>query len=84
MGRPNKFRGIPFVYKIIILLDNINIIYAENQSESQWEMNWRLILEEFGPNIYHIAVVDNILADKLSRLTYMSLEKYDPITMKAQ
>jgi hypothetical protein len=31
-------------------------------------MRWRLILEEFGPNIQHIAGIDNVVADMLSRL----------------
>ena len=31
-------------------------------------MQWRLILEEFGPDIRHIAGEDNIVADAISRL----------------
>ena len=38
-------------------------------------MRWRLILEEFGPNIIHIAGVDNIVADTLSRLRSSNTEE---------
>jgi len=31
-------------------------------------MRWRLILEEFGPDIRHIKGEDNIVADAISRL----------------
>ena len=52
-------------------------------SESQRVMRWRLILEEFGPNIQHIDVVDNIVADKLSRLPSTHSNKYNTCTRKA-
>ena len=44
-----------------------NIVYAATLSEYQRVMRWRLILEEFGPNIQHIAGNANIVADTLSR-----------------
>ena len=46
-------------------------------------MFWRLILEEFGPNIQHIAGVDNIVAYTLSILTSTPSEKYKHCTRKA-
>ena len=47
-------------------------------------MLWKLILEEFGPNIQHISGVDNIIADTLSILTFTPRDKYDLCTRKAQ
>ena len=47
-------------------------------------MLWQLIFEEFGPNIQNISGVDNIVADKLSRLPSTPIEKYEPCTRKAQ
>jgi len=47
-------------------------------------MRWRLILEEFGPNIQHIAGVDNIVADTLSRLPSANIERDDPSTSQGQ
>ena len=53
-------RGIIFGYEINIFSDNKNLVYAATLSESQRVMRCRLILEEFGPNINHIAGVENI------------------------
>ena len=47
-------------------------------------MRWWLILEEFGPIIQHIAGVDNIVADTLSRLPSTPSDKYKPCTRKSQ
>ena len=46
-------------------------------------MIWRLIIKEFGPNIQHIYVFDNIVADTLSILPSTSVGKYGTIKMKA-
>ncbi|GFH50707.1 hypothetical protein CTEN210_07183 [Chaetoceros tenuissimus] len=50
-------------------------VYEATLSESQRVMRWRLLLEEFGPNIIHIAGVDNIVADTLSRLRSNNVEE---------
>ena len=47
-------------------------------------MRWQLILGEFGPNIQHIAEVDNIIADTLSIFLSTTSNKNDPCTRKAQ
>ena len=44
----------------------------------------RLVIEEFGPNIQHIAGVDNILGDTISRLPSTPSDKYESCTRKAQ
>ena len=41
-------------------------------------------LEEFGPNVQHIAGVDNIVADTLSRFPSKSSDKYESCTRKSQ
>ena len=43
-------------------------------------MRWRLILEEFVPNIQHIAGKDNIVANKLCRLLSVNNEQNDHVT----
>ena len=45
-----------------------NLVYEATLSESQRVMRWRLLLKEFGPHIHHIAGVNNIVADTLSRV----------------
>ena len=47
-------------------------------------MRWRLILQEFGPNIQHIAGVDNIVADTLSRLPSTNNNKKHVLTKLLQ
>ena len=47
-------------------------------------MLWRLIIKEFGPNIQHIAGVDNIVADTLSRLMSTPSGKYNTCTRKSK
>ena len=60
------------------------MVYAATLSKSQRVMRWRLIIEEFRPNIRHISVFDNIVADTLSRLPSKPVNKYEPSTSKAQ
>ena len=60
------------------------MVYDATLSESQRVMRWRLILEEFGPNIHNIAGFDNIVADTLSRLPSTPSNKNEPCTRKAQ
>jgi hypothetical protein len=51
-----------------VFSDHKNLVYVATVSESQRVMRWRLILEEFGPNIQYIAGIDNVVADMLSRV----------------
>ena len=62
-----QFRGIILGNEIKVLSDHKNLVYVATLSESQRVMRWRLILKEFGPNIQHISVVDNIVSETLSR-----------------
>ena len=75
-----QFRGILFGYPINVFSDHKNLVYAATLSESQRVMRWRLILEEFGPNIQHIAGVDNTVADTLSRLPSANNDESIPST----
>ena len=79
-----KSQGIIFGYEINIFSYHKNLVYAATLSEYQRVMHWRLILEEFGPNIQHIAGVDNIVADTLSRLPSTTSDKYEPCKRKSR
>ena len=79
-----QFRGIIFSYEINAFSYHKNLVYAATLGEPQSLMRWRLILEEFGPNIQHIAGVDNKVADTLSRLPSTTSDNYEPCTSKAQ
>ena len=60
------------------------MVYATTLCESQRVIFWQLIIKQFGPNIHHIAGVDNIVADTLSRLPSTPSDNYEPCTRKAQ
>ena len=47
-------------------------------------MRWRLIFEEFGPNIQHIDGVGNIVVDTLSRFPSTPSENYELSKSKSQ
>ena len=47
-------------------------------------VRWRLILEDFGPNIQHIDGVENMVADTLSRFPSTPSNKYETCTRKYQ
>ena len=71
----NQFRNILLGYEIHIYSDHKNLVYEATLSESQRVMRWRLLLEEFGPHIHHIAGVNNIVADTLSRVESSNVEE---------
>ena len=62
-----EFRNILFGYQIKVFSDHKNLVNAATISQSQRVMRWRLILEEFGPDIKHISGEDNVVADAISR-----------------
>ena len=47
-------------------------------------MHWQLIQKEFGPNSHHISGVENIVADTLSVLPSISVNKFEPSASTAQ
>ena len=81
---PKLFRGILFGYEINLFPDHNNLVYNGTLSESQREIRWRLILEEFGPNIKHISGVENISADTLSIFLSTPSNRYECCTKKAK
>ena len=54
-----EFRNILFGYPIRVYSDHRNLVHAATVSQSQRVMRWRLILEEFGPDIRHISGEEN-------------------------
>ncbi len=75
-----EFRNILFGYPIRVYSDHKNLVHAATISQSQRVMRWRLILEEFGPDIRHISGEDNIVADAISRLPTATTNQKEPST----
>ena len=72
-----EFRNILFGYPIVVYSDHKNLVHAATVSQSQRVMRWRMILEEFGPDIRHISGEDNAVADAISRLPTAATELKD-------
>jgi hypothetical protein len=53
-------------HQIIIYTDHKNLIH--NDLKSERVLRWRLLMEEYNPDIRYIKGKDNIVADTLSRL----------------
>ena len=77
-----QFLGIISGYEINILLDHKNLVHDATLSEYQRVMHWQLILKEFGPNIQHISLVDNIVANMLRIFLSTPSDKYEPCKRK--
>ena len=75
-----EFRNILFGYPIRVFSDHKNLVHAATLSQSQRVMRWRLILEEFGPDIKHIKGEDNVVADAISRLPTANEDLNEPST----
>ena len=75
-----KFLETLFGYKINLYSDHNNLAYEETQSEYKRVTSWWLILGEFGPNIQHIAGVEHLLADTISRFLSTTVDRDEPIT----
>jgi hypothetical protein len=61
-----EFRNILFGQQIRVFTDHQNLTYKNFNTERV--MRWRLILEEFGPELIYLPGEENIVADALSRL----------------
>ena len=63
-----EFRCILLGHKIKVFTDHKNLEYVNSTATSQRAMRWRVLLEEFGPQITYIKGVHNTVADEISRL----------------
>ena len=61
-----EFRNILLGHRINVYTDHKNLTYKNFNTERV--MRWRLILEEYGPELHYIKGEKNIVADALSRL----------------
>ena len=52
--------------KLIVHTDHKNLLYQKMSSNRI--IQWRLLIEEFGPTFVHIKGERNVIADTLSRL----------------
>ena len=69
-----EFRNILLGHRIIVHTDHKNLTYKNFNTERV--MRWRLVIEEFGPELNYIKGENNIVADALSRLGLMTDEEF--------
>jgi hypothetical protein len=77
-----EFRGMLWGQKIKIYTDHQNLTRDALGLTSNRVYRWRLILEEYGPEIVYIKGVDNTVADAISRLEYCPNKKLDGLSMQ--
>jgi hypothetical protein len=71
-----EFRSLLLGSSIRIFTDHKNLIYRN----IKWQriLNWRMIIEEFAPKFHYKPIVENIVADTLSRYPILAQkEKQD-------
>ena len=66
-ARPTS-RALCNVIAVKVWSNHKNLVQVATRSQSQRVMRWRLILEEFSPDIKHISGEENVVADAISRL----------------
>ena len=59
---------------MIVIIDHKNLLYQKMSTDRI--IQWRLLIEEFGPIILHSKGEKNIIADALSRLDVNFKEKF--------
>ncbi len=63
-----EFKGMLWGQKLKVFTDHKNLIQDALGLTSDRVYRWRLLLEEFGPEIVHIKGIQNTVADAISRL----------------
>jgi hypothetical protein len=65
-----EFKGMLWGQRIKVYTDHKNLVRDALGLTCDRVYRWRLLLEEYGPEIVYIKGVDNIVADAISRLDY--------------
>eukprot|EP00957_Ditylum_brightwellii_P117250 8942108-Ditylum_brightwellii.AAC.2 len=65
-----EFKNILLGHKIVVFIDHKNLTQKALGYTSKRAMRWKLLVEEFGPEIKYIEGKANSVADAISRLNY--------------
>ncbi len=65
-----EFKGMLWGQKIVVYTDHKNLIQDALGLSSNRVYRWRLLLEEYGPEIIYIKGIHNTVADTISRLDF--------------
>jgi hypothetical protein len=72
-----EFKGMLWGQKMKVYTDHKNLMQKALGYTSDRVYRWRLLLEEFGPNIVWIKGAHNTVADAISRLDYAPIEEHN-------
>ena len=61
-----QFKNIPLGQKLIVHADHKNLLFQKMSTDRI--IQWRLLIEEFGPTFLHMKGEKNVIADELSQL----------------
>ena len=75
-----EFRNILLGQQIVVFTDHLNLTCKTFNTERV--MRWRLLLEEYSPEIRYIPGEHNIVADALSRLDLTNNEPYEQMSIE--
>ena len=75
-----EFRNILLGYPIVVYTDHMNLTCKKFNTERV--MRWRLLLEEYGPELRYIKGENNIVADALSRLEITNNAPYEQMSFQ--
>ena len=70
-----EYRTILLGHRIEVFTDHKNLVYKHFNTERV--MRWRLLIEEFGPQLTYIKGAHNVVADALSRLN-LTEDEFSP------
>ena len=65
-----EFKGMLWGQKLVVFTDHKTLIQDALGLTSDRVYRWRLLLEEYGPEIMHIKGIHNTVADAISRLDF--------------
>ena len=65
-----EFKGMLWGQRIKVFADHKNLIQDALGLTSDRVYQWRLLLEEFGPEIMHVRGIHNTVASAISRLDF--------------
>ena len=65
-----EFKGMLWGPKLMVFTDHKNLIQDPIGLTSDRVYRWRLLFEEYGPEIVHIKGIHNTVADAISRLDF--------------
>ena len=75
-----EFKGMLWGQQVKVFTDHQNLMRDALGSTSDRIYRWRLLIEEYGPEIIYIKGIHNTVADAISRLDFTPLKHEEPLS----